>query len=139
MFPTYARAVLCLAGAPLTLNFSPSMRAARTYEPCGMRQPLQVAPSNKWSWVRADNTGHVDLVNLARGILQEPLRNTRASRMSWASPRSGCSPAARVLAAASFYRANETACIVRRGARLNSIESTGKSRDHTMYRDGGGE
>lgn len=43
-------------------------------------QPLQVAPSNKWSWVRADNTGHVDLVNLARGILQEPLRNTRVPR-----------------------------------------------------------
>lgn len=35
-------------------------------------QPLQVAPSNKWSWVRADNTGHVDLVNLSRGILQNP-------------------------------------------------------------------
>lgn len=43
-------------------------------------QPLQVAPSNKWSWVRADNTGHVDLVNLARGILQKPLRNTRVPR-----------------------------------------------------------
>lgn len=27
-------------------------------------QPLQVAPSNKWSWVRADNARHVDLVNL---------------------------------------------------------------------------
>lgn len=64
--PTYA-SVLCLA-ARLTLNFvAPSLW--RTHLVC---QPLQVAPSNKWSWVRADNTGHVDLVNLSRGIFQNP-------------------------------------------------------------------
>lgn len=59
--------VLCLA-AWLTLNFvAPSLW--RTHLVC---QLPQVAPSNKWSWVRADNTGHVDLVNLSRGILQNP-------------------------------------------------------------------
>lgn len=44
-------------------------------------QLLQVAPSNKWSWVRADNTGHVDLVNLGRGILQSHYE-IRASRVT---------------------------------------------------------
>lgn len=69
--PTYAP-VLCLA-ARLTLNFvAPSLW--RTHLVC---QPLQVALSNKWSWVRADNTGHVDLVNLSRGILQNPCDTER--------------------------------------------------------------
>lgn len=72
--PTYA-SVLCLA-AWLTLNFvAPSLW--RTHLVC---QPLQVAPSNKWSWVRADNTGHVDLVNLNRGIFQNPCDTDRAAR-----------------------------------------------------------
>lgn len=37
-------------------------------------QPLQVALSNKWSWVRADNTEHVDLVNLYRADSSKLLR-----------------------------------------------------------------
>lgn len=37
-------------------------------------QPLQVALSNKWSWVRADNTRHVDLVNLGRADSSKLLR-----------------------------------------------------------------
>lgn len=74
--------VLCLA-ALLTLNLSLSLplpplipHALTNRAVC---QLLQVAPSNKWSWVRADNTGHVDLVNLTRGNSSKriPLRYTR--------------------------------------------------------------
>lgn len=59
------RSVLCLA-ASANPEFRRSLPyAARTLRaPRAVCQPLQVAPSNKWSWVRADNTGHVDLVNL---------------------------------------------------------------------------
>ncbi|KYN35612.1 hypothetical protein ALC56_10172 [Trachymyrmex septentrionalis] len=46
-------------------EFRRSLFMAHALASRAVRQPLQVAPSNKWSWwVRADNTGHVDLVNL---------------------------------------------------------------------------
>lgn len=53
-------------------EFLRSLLASHALANRAVCQPPQVAPTNKWSWVRADNTGHVDLVNLARGILQSP-------------------------------------------------------------------
>lgn len=53
-------------------EFRRSLLMAHALASRAVCQPLQVALSNKWSWVRADNTGHVDLVNLSRGILQNP-------------------------------------------------------------------
>lgn len=73
--PTYARFYVWLLAA--NPEFRRSLLMPHALANRAVCQPLQVALSNKWSWVRADNTGHVDLVNLGAAEFFKVLTNRK--------------------------------------------------------------